>query len=111
VVETGSDGSYVEHWRRTSRPTDPMAAVSLRHGDVHAVLVRIGDHVGWAQSAAPTEVTMGRLTAHGILVGRSSRAGRPDLQLAWDADRLVVDGRRWSVVDLEGSPDDLVSTR
>jgi len=111
LVETGRDGSYVEHWRRTSRPTDPVTAVSLRRGDVDAVLVRVGDHVGWAQSGAPTEVSMGRLTAHGVLIDRSSRAGRPDLQVAWDADRLVVDGRSWSVVDLEGASDDLVSRR
>lgn len=110
LVETGGDGSYVEHWRRTSRPTDPVAATSLRHGDDHAVLVRVGDHVGWARAAATSEVSIGRLTAQGIVCERSNRADRPDLQVAWDDGRLVVDGRTWSVVDLEGDVSDLVTT-
>lgn len=110
LVETGSDGSYVEHWRRTSPPTDPVTAVSLRRGDGHAVLVRVGQFIGWASAATTIEVSMGRLKAPGILLDRSNRADRTDLPVAWDGDGLVVDGRTWTVVALEGHADDLLTT-
>ena len=109
LVETGRDGSYVERWRRTSRPTDPVAAVALRHNDFHAVLVRVGDHIGWAVSAETTEVSVGRVTPYGVVLERSSRAGRPDLQVTWVTDGVLADGRTWSVVDLDGDPDDLAT--
>lgn len=111
MVETGRDGSYVEHWRRTSSLADRVAAVSLRHRDSQAVLVRVGDQVGWAlNEATTTEVSLGRITPGGIVVERSSRSGRATLHFSWDADGLVADGRTWSVVHLEGDPDDLVPT-
>lgn len=112
MVETGRDGSYVEHWRRTSAPTDPVAAVSLRHVGSQAVLVRVGDQVGWAfTDESTTEVSLARLTPAGPVIERSSRPGRADLQVTWAADGLVADGRTWSVVDLEGDPNDLTTSK
>ena len=52
---------------------------------------------------------MGRVTAQGIVVDRSSQADRTHLPVTWDGDRLVVDGRTWTVVALEGDPEDLLT--
>lgn len=100
VVETGRDGTYVEHWQREARPAAPVAGVILRERATGAlaVLVRVGSDVGWARGRAvslprgvslvdlvasagtdaaarallDTEVALGRVDPGGAVLERSS---------------------------------------
>lgn len=109
VVETGQDGSYVEHWHQTAATPAPVAGVLLREttSGAAAVLLRVGDVAGWARGhdhplppgtdlsalvAATTtrgardlldaEVAIGRPDPAGIVVVRSSRPWRAGRRLS-----------------------------
>jgi hypothetical protein len=129
MVETGRDGSYVEHWHRVRAPAGPSAAVLLRETmtGAPAVLVRVGEDVGWARGRAQplppggcladlvagaattgeaqdlldTEVAVGRLGRDGPVLTRSSlpwRAGVP-FRISVHGEGLVTED-----VDADGDP-------
>jgi allophanate hydrolase len=118
LVETGRHERYVEHWARWSGPDEDFCAVELRDADTGApaVLLRVGDDVGWARgrpaplppggtltdlvasgdpaavaAAFDAEVALGTVTPDGgvVLTASSlpSHAGAP-LDLTVDDDGL-----------------------
>lgn len=126
LVETGRDGSYVEHWHRATGPATPLAALLLRElaTGALAVLVRVGDDVGWARGRTPgvdlldTEVALGRVEAHGATLTRSNLPWRVGSPLAMAAvgeqvstDDVAPDGSAvrhiWQVLSREGELADI----
>jgi hypothetical protein len=119
LVETGRHDPYVEHWLRETGPRLPCCAVELIEattGDP-AVLVRVGDDVGWARgrTGPDAEVSLGVVGADGAVTltssSRPGRAGTP-LDLVADGAGLRESGtgpdgtpvlRRWHVVATEGA--------
>jgi allophanate hydrolase len=118
LVETGRHERYVEHWARWSGPDEDFCAVELRDEatGAPAVLLRVGDDVGWARgrpaplpaggtladlvaggdpaavrAAFDAEVALGTVTPDGGVVRTASslpfRAGEP-LDLAADGAGL-----------------------
>jgi allophanate hydrolase len=134
VVETGRDGSYVEHWHRVPRPAVPLAAVLLREtsSGAPAVLVRVGDDVGWArgrphdlppgtslpgrveeaattqdaQDLLDTEVAVGRLGPRGAVLTRSNLPWRAGASLEIGPLVMCADGERLGTEDVapDGRP-------
>lgn len=121
LVETGRDGSYVEHWHRATGPATPLAALLLREfaTGALAVLVRVGDDVGWARGRTQgadlldAEVALGRVEAHGATLTRSNLPWRVGSPLAMAAvgeqvstDDVAPDGSAvrhiWQVLSREG---------
>lgn len=85
LVETGVHERYTEHWVRERGTADPAGALFLSDGTAAAVLVRVGDLVGWA-------------TAAGALVAGVDRTR------GWHHhdDHIVADGVRWTIMAREG---------
>ncbi|WP_433295434.1 hypothetical protein ACQPZQ_13205 [Pseudonocardia sp. CA-142604] len=129
MVETGRDGSYVEHWQRVGGPGGAPVAVLLSEATTGAcaVLVRVGEDIGWARGRArplppgrrladlvaaaattegardllDTEVAIGRLGRDGAVLTRSSlpwRAGAPFRVSVHDGGLATED------VDAAGEP-------
>lgn len=86
LVETGVHEAYEEHWIRDDGPIEPAGALFLSAGPQRsAVLVRVGEVVGWACAA-------------GVLIAQASRT---QALLSRD-DHIVVDGVCWTVTAREG---------
>lgn len=125
LVETGRSVRYLERWHRIDgwgpgrRP--PWCAVELREVSTgaRALLVRVGDDVGWARGAGvDAEIALGIALDDGVLLSASNLPGRSGARLqggAEDGFLVTVDpGRdgalvsnRWVVLDVEGSPEAL----
>jgi len=83
LVETGRHVRYLERWQRTSRPgANPVCAVELEDLDTGAValLVRVGDDVGWARGRAE------ELPAGGTLADIVSSGTRAQVLAAFDTE-------------------------
>jgi hypothetical protein len=124
LVETGRHVRYLERWRRADdsggfHPPAPSCAIELREPatGVPALLVRVGDSVGWARARClrlPAEIALGVPDAEGgVLLSASNLPGRAGarLDLVVDGGSLVTtdtapDGtpvqHRWDVVAIEG---------
>ncbi|WP_111508639.1 hypothetical protein [Mycobacterium kyogaense] len=85
LVETGVHERYTEHWVREDGPVEPAGALFLSAGPQRAVLVRVGELIGWA-TAAGAQVT------------------HADRIRDWRChdDHIVVDGVRWTITAREG---------
>lgn len=117
MVETGRHAAYVEHWLRRTGPELPYCAVELRDSVTGepAVLLRVGDDVGWARGGERPEVTLGVVAGDGGVVRTSSSLPCLDgtaLELVADGAGLretgtTADGvpvlHRWRVVATEGA--------
>ena len=117
LVEHGVQAGYLENWRlaATLSAGAPCWGLRLaRQGGQRAVLVRVGDDLGWACGPATPEVSLGRVTgscsAH---LTQSSDPTRVDARLTWcDTVGTVlveIDGpagttrTRWQVTHREGT--------
>jgi hypothetical protein len=127
LVETGRHMPYLERWQRDDdggQPgvAPPSCAVELREvaSGAPALLVRVGDDVGWARTLPPfgTEVALGMALDDGVVLSASSVPGRVGDRLELGADRgglLTVDRapdgtgirHRWEIVAVEGRIEDL----
>ncbi|MGY2082285.1 hypothetical protein [Blastococcus sp. SYSU DS0539] len=114
LVETGRHARYLERWQPTRRePAQPVCAAELEDVDTGApaLLVRVGDDVGWARgrreqlppggtladvvasgsrartlAAFDTEVALGAVAADGrVVLAASSLPGRAGATLALSA--------------------------
>jgi hypothetical protein len=115
LVETGRHEPYVEHWLRETGPRLPWCAVELVETTTGApaVLVRVGDGVGWAagRTGLDAEVALGVVAPDGaVVLTASSRPGRVGaaLDLVADGTGLREAGpgavpRRWRLVATEGA--------
>jgi hypothetical protein len=127
LVERGVHAGYLEHWRPagsggpcSGEPPNhgPRWGLRLaRQGGQRAVLVRVGEDVGWAcgpGGPAPGEICLARATrACGALVTCSSDPARLDTRLTWSdtvgAVVVELDGpagtvrTRWQVTHREGT--------
>jgi hypothetical protein len=85
LIETGVHDTYEEHWIREYGPAEPAGALLLSSGsEGHAVLVRVGDLVGWATPA-------------GAVVDRVERS-----KLRVHGEHVLLDGVRWTIDTREG---------
>ncbi len=85
LVENGIHERYTEHWVREQVSVEPAGALFLTAGPARAVLVRVGELVGWA-------------TAAGAVVDDADRIrGWQDHE-----DHIVADGVRWTITAREG---------
>jgi hypothetical protein len=116
LVERGVHAAYVEHWRPTTATAVPvMPCWGLRlagQGGRRAVLVRVGDDLGWAGGPVTDEVSLARVQGNGAaVITRASNRRRAGARLSWQvtADTVIVavDGEdgvtrsRWRVVHRE----------
>jgi hypothetical protein len=124
LVETGLYADYTEHWRSQAAKTSPAWAMRLRDDeDRPALLIRVGDHFGWARGRLPhatprtdffdCEIALGRITGALWRIAASSLPFREGDSLAPQlaggmlvtADRSRdghVTARSWQVEDDEG---------
>jgi hypothetical protein len=79
VVETGRDGSYEEHWHRSADTNSPVAGMLLSEPTtgVTAIVVRVGDDVGWARGRALPLADDESLTDH--IAGAATVTAAQDL--------------------------------
>jgi hypothetical protein len=124
LVETGLHVDYLEHWARVPTSDEAVWAMWLRDGDGRgALLMRVGDHFGWARDRLPRscaqtdffdcEIALGRVGGSAWQITASSLPFRDRDLLAPDlaGDLLVIadrssDGhsmtRQFQVVGAEG---------
>ena len=88
LIEVGVHTDYTEHWVRDEGAVAPCGALFLDT----AILVRVGDLFGWADSSGVTLGTIG---------GPEWRALGPRM----NGSDLEANSVRWSVVDSEGVVD------
>jgi hypothetical protein len=124
LVETGLYADYTEHWRPETAKTSPAWAMRLLDEEGRpALLIRAGDHFGWARGRFPRdtahtdffdcEIAFGRITGASWRITASSLPFREGDSLAPKlAGRVLVtadrsrDGhvtaRQWQVEEEEG---------
>ncbi len=86
LIETGVHETYEEHWIREYGPAEPAGALLLSSGSGgHAVLVRVGDLIGWATPAGTVIEPVERSTVRRV-----------------HDDHVLVDGVRWTIDTREG---------
>jgi hypothetical protein len=124
LVETGLYADYTEHWLPQAAETLPAWAMRLRdEEDRPALLIRVGDHFGWARGRLPhatprtdffdCEIALGRITGASWRIAASSLPFREGDCLApkladgvlVTADRSCdghVTARSWQVESDEG---------
>lgn len=90
LVEVGVHADYVEHWVRDV-PRGPRCwSMVLRSAtDRTAVLLRVGDHFGWADQ-------------HGAVVDAVAGPRWAALAPRRDGYELLIDGVRWHATMIEG---------
>jgi hypothetical protein len=90
LIESGVHEDYVEHWVRDQGGAGPVGAAFVRSPDgAEGLLLRVGDHFGWAGGSV---VTMGPLD------GPEWTA----LAITPSADRVEANGVLWTVHTSEG---------
>jgi hypothetical protein len=124
LVETGLYADYTEFWLPRAATTVPAWTMRLRdEEDRPALLIRVGDHFGWARGRLPhatpgtdffdCEIALGRITGASWRIAASSLPFREGDSLApklagsvlVTADRSRdghVTARSWQVEDEEG---------
>ena len=124
LVETGLYADYTEHWTPQPGAREPAWAIQLRDKeDRQALLIRVGDHFGWARGRLPgatpgtdffdCEIALGRITRASWRITSSSLPFREGDSLAPKlAGRVLVTADRsrdghvtdwpWQVEDDEG---------
>jgi hypothetical protein len=111
LVETGVHDDYVEHWV-LEPAAGPCWALNLFDPDSgEALLLRVGEHFGWAQRGSPKtagvdEISMGFVGATWEITD-SSDSSRHGVDLAprlagSELTLLGNGGRTWTVKDSEG---------
>lgn len=86
LIEIGVHERYEEHWIREYGAGEPAGALLLSSDSgTRAVLVRVGDLLGWATPA-------------GTVIDRVERSTAQQV----DSDHVIVDGACWTVVTREG---------
>jgi hypothetical protein len=117
LMERGVHVSYLEQWRPALSAGPCWGLRLARQGGQRAVLVRVGEDVGWACGPcgpSPGEVCLARATRTcGALITQSSDPARLDARLTWSdtvgAVVVEVDGptgsarTRWQVTHREGT--------
>jgi len=115
LVERGVHDGYLEHWHPGALGTAAVPCWGLRltcPGRQRAILVRVGDDIGWAQGPAAGVVSLARITgpATAVITATSSAAALGArltwldtvdcvlVETAW-TDRVVRD--RWQVTHRE----------
>jgi hypothetical protein len=115
LIERGIHGTYLEHWRRV--PAVPAPCWGLRltgQRGQQAVLVRVGDDVGWACGPELAEVSLARVEGDiAAVVTSSSSPMRAGARFFWSVTATTVtvamageDGvtrSRWRISYREGS--------
>lgn len=118
LAERGAHAGYLEKWRLAAARAAGLPCWGLRlarQGGQRAVLVRVGDDLGWACGPAACEVSLARATgACAAHITQSSRHARLDARLTWSdtvgAVLVEIDGpagttrTRWQVTHREGTP-------
>jgi hypothetical protein len=106
LVETGLYADYTEHWTPQSAALVPAWAIRLRdQEDRQALLIRVGDHFGWARGRLPgataetdffdCEIALGRITGASWRITASSLPFREGDSLAPElAGRVLVTADR-----------------
>lgn len=108
LVETGVHAEYVEHWV-LEPAAGPCWALTLA-GPGQALLVRVGEHFGWAQETAEgVEISLGRIAGTVWEITDSSESTRHGINLSprRNGGELAVEEnafgeRTWTVTDSEG---------
>ena len=88
LIEVGVHTDYSEHWVRDEGAVTPCGALFLDT----AILVRVGDLFGWADSS-------------GVVLGTVGGPEWGALGVNANGSDLEVNGVRWNVVDSEGVVD------
>jgi hypothetical protein len=125
LVERGVHDGYLEHWQpahpaEVRDPAQGLRTVAIpswglrlaRPGRQRAILVRVGDDIGWAQGPAAKVVSLARVTGPGTaVITQTSSTEHLGAQLTWldtvgcvlvetaGTDRCVRD--RWQVTHRE----------
>jgi hypothetical protein len=115
LVERGLHDAYLERWRRAPARTEPCWGLRLTidGGRRRAVLLRVGDDVGWATGPDAPEVCLAHADGDGAFVTHSSRPDSVGARLRWSVGTTAVTTRitapgcgtsesRWRVVYREG---------